>query len=142
WKRVRRAAALCRAIAATAPAAPPNFRCRRSREPKCSLDEALRVDVRTCAMNDPSSIVPIETSELLRAIRARTPARILVGRAGPSYRTATQLELRRDHAAALDAVHAEVEMERDLGVDLVRQFRLFEVRTRAESKEQYLLRPD
>ncbi len=93
-------------------------------------------------MNDPASIIPIESSELLRAIRARTPARILVGRAGPSYRTVTQLELRRDHAAALDAVHAEIEMERDLGDDLLRQFRLFEVCTRAESKEQYLLRPD
>src|SRR5215475_5427112 len=83
-----------------------------------------------------------DLERLVQAARARTPARILVGRAGPSYRTATQLELRRDHAAALDAVHAEVEMERDLGVDLVRQFRLFEVRTRADSKEQYLLRPD
>lgn len=93
-------------------------------------------------MNDPAPIVPIEPSELLRAIRARTPARILVGRAGPSYRTATQLELRRDHAAALDAVHAEVDLQRDLGADLIRKFRLFEVRTRAESKEQYLLRPD
>jgi ethanolamine ammonia-lyase small subunit len=81
-------------------------------------------------------------SELLAAVRARTPARILVGRAGPSYRTATQLELRRDHAAALDAVHAEVDMERDLGIDLVRHFQLFEVRTRAGSKEEYLLRPD
>jgi ethanolamine ammonia-lyase small subunit len=82
------------------------------------------------------------SSELLDAVRARTPARILVGRSGPSYRTATQLELRRDHAAALDAVHAEIEMERDLGLDLVRQFRLFEVRTRAGSKQEYLLRPD
>jgi ethanolamine ammonia-lyase small subunit len=81
-------------------------------------------------------------SEFLAAIRARTPARILVGRAGPSYRTATQLELRRDHAAALDAVHAEVEIERDLGIDLVQRFQLFEVRTRAASKEEYLLRPD
>jgi ethanolamine ammonia-lyase small subunit len=79
---------------------------------------------------------------LLSAVRARTPARILVGRAGPSYRTATQLELRRDHAAALDAVHAEVDMERDLGTDLVRRFQLFEVRTRAGSKEEYLVRPD
>ncbi len=81
-------------------------------------------------------------SELLAAVRARTPARILVGRAGSSYRTATQLELRRDHAAALDAVHAQVDMERDLGIDLVRRFQLFEVRTRAGSKEEYLLRPD
>lgn len=80
--------------------------------------------------------------KLIAAIRARTPARILVGRAGPSYRTATQLELRRDHAAALDAVHAEIEMVRDLGIDLVRRFQMFEVRTRAGSKQEYLLRPD
>ena len=83
-----------------------------------------------------------ESSALLDAVRARTPARILVGRSGPSYRTATQLELRRDHAAALDAVHAEIAMERDLGIDLVRRFRLFEVSTRAGSKQDYLLRPD
>lgn len=86
--------------------------------------------------------VPREPSALLDAVRARTPARILVGRAGPSYRTMTQLELRRDHAAALDAVHAEVEMERDLGLDLLRRFQMFEVDTRAASKEEYLLRPD
>lgn len=84
----------------------------------------------------------VREPELLAAIRARTPARILVDRAGPSYRTVTQLELRRDHAAALDAVHAEVDLERDLGIDLVRRFRIFEVRTRAGSKEEYLLRPD
>ncbi len=90
-------------------------------------------------MNEPP--VP-QYSELLAAIRARTPARILVGRSGCSYRTATQLELRRDHAAALDAVHAEVDTQRDLGIDLVRRFRMFEVRTRAESKQEYLLRPD
>jgi len=90
---------------------------------------------------EPAAKFP-ESLSVLAAIRARTPARILVGRAGPSYRTATQLELRRDHAAALDAVHAEVDMERDLGIDLVRRFQLFEVRTRAASKEEYLLRPD
>jgi ethanolamine ammonia-lyase small subunit len=82
------------------------------------------------------------SAAVLATVRARTPARILVGRAGPSYRTATQMELRRDHAAALDAVHAEIEMERDLGIDLVRRFRLFEVHTRAGSKQEYLLRPD
>lgn len=90
-------------------------------------------------MNEPP--VP-RYSELLAAVRARTPARILVGRAGPSYRTATQLELRSDHAAARDAVHAEIDIERDLGSDLVQRFRLFEVRTRAVSKQVYLVRPD
>ncbi len=92
--------------------------------------------------NDMTEPLAPRYSELLAAVRARTPARILTGRAGPSYRTATQLELRRDHAAALDAVHAEVDPERDLGIDLVRRFQLFEVRTRAGSKEEYLLRPD
>lgn len=94
-------------------------------------------------MRNASSLsMSAEASELLNAVRARTPARLLVGRSGPSYRTATQLELRRDHAAALDAVHAEVDMERDLGIDFIRRFQLFEVCTRSGSKEEYLLRPD
>lgn len=76
------------------------------------------------------------------AIRARTPARILVGRAGASYMTATQLELRRDHAAALDAVHAEVGLESDFGRDFVAHWRLFEIRTQARDKAEYLMRPD
>lgn len=79
---------------------------------------------------------------LVAAIRARTPARILVGRAGSSYRTSTQLSLRQDHAFARDAVHAEVDLERDLGADLLRRYSLFEAATRAATKEQYLLRPD
>jgi ethanolamine ammonia-lyase small subunit len=79
-----------------------------------------------------------ESSGLVQAIRARTPARILVGRAGPGYRTATQLELRRDHAAAVDAVHAELELDRDFSA----RWNLFEMPTRAGSKSEYLLRPD
>src|SRR5262245_47026960 len=79
-----------------------------------------------------------EPSTVLAAARARTPARILVGRAGPAYRTATQLELRHDHAAAVDAVHAELE----LPPDFVERWRLFTVQTRAASKSEYLLRPD
>lgn len=78
---------------------------------------------------------------LLAAVRARTPARLLVGRAGTSYRTAMHLDLRRDHAAARDAVHAQLDLA-DLGSDLVARFGLFEVQTQAESKEEYLLRPD
>src|SRR5436190_23573132 len=83
-----------------------------------------------------------ELPQLLKAVRARTPARILVGRAGPAYRTATQLELRHDHAVALDAVHAELDIERDFGADFVQCWQLFEVRTRAGSKTEYLMRPD
>src|SRR5262245_59119821 len=93
-------------------------------------------------MIDQNPLLPTDPPALLAAVRARTPARILVGRAGASYRTATQLSLRQDHAFALDAVHAEVDLERDLGADLVRLFGLFEVATRAGTKEEYLRRPD
>jgi ethanolamine ammonia-lyase small subunit len=96
-------------------------------------------------MSDPQLPAVRPTTELpaaLEVIRARTPARILVGRAGPSYLTATQLELRRDHAAALDAVHAELDLERDLGRDLVQRWGLFEVTTLARDKAEYLMRPD
>lgn len=71
-----------------------------------------------------------------------TPARLWTGRSGVSYRTATALELRRDHAAAVDAVHAELDLIRDLGTDFVRQFGLFEVSTEATTKTEYLARPD
>lgn len=83
-----------------------------------------------------------DPSEVLQRIRERTPARILVGRAGPAYRTATQLALRQDHAAALDAVHAEVTLEKDFPRVFVEQYQLFEVVTRAAGKAEYLLRPD
>jgi ethanolamine ammonia-lyase small subunit len=83
----------------------------------------------------PSSLDPVQ---LVQIARARTPARILVGRAGPSYLTATQLELRQAHAAAVDAVHAELELPREF----VEQWELFEVQTRAADKNQFLLRPD
>src|SRR6188474_996479 len=85
---------------------------------------------------------PDDLPRLMQAIRARTPARILVGRAGPSYRTTTQLELRQDHAAALDAVHAELDLNRDFGLGFVERWRLFEIQTRVGSKAEYLMRPD
>jgi len=88
------------------------------------------------------SLQPASWSALLQKIRARTPARVLVERAGAGYRTATQLELREAHAAARDAVRAEFDLERDLGAGFVREWKLFAVSTPATSKDEYLLRPD
>lgn len=82
-----------------------------------------------------------ESGDLAESLRRRTPARLLVGRAAEAYRTATQLQLRADHAAARDAVGRELDLARDLGVELVERWRLFEVRSRAVSKSDYLLRP-
>jgi ethanolamine ammonia-lyase small subunit len=91
-------------------------------------------------------MAPLQPTEpeapLIREARARTPARILVGRAGGSYRTETLLALRRDHAAARDAVHAEIDLRRDFGPAFAERFGLFEAMTFADSQQTYLMRPD
>jgi ethanolamine ammonia-lyase small subunit len=80
--------------------------------------------------------------DLIERIRARTPARVLADRTGAAYRTATQLQLRQDHAAARDAVRAEFELERNLGTEFVQRWKLFSVSSMAASKEEFLQRPD
>ena len=80
--------------------------------------------------------------EIVRKIRTRTPARLLVGRAGAAYRTSTQMDLREAHAAARDAVRAELDLEKALGGTFMQSWGLFEVRTKARLKDEYLLRPD
>jgi ethanolamine ammonia-lyase small subunit len=80
--------------------------------------------------------------DIIERIRARTPARVLAERSGAAYRTGTQLELRQAHAAARDAVRAELDLERDLGPEFVQQWKLFSVSTKATSKDEYLCRPD
>lgn len=88
-----------------------------------------------------AAVVPF-SDEWLAAVRQRTPARIFQGRAGTGYRTVTQLELRRDHAAALDAVHADLDLVQDWGQEFINAWKLFEVQTQATSKPNYLMRPD
>ncbi len=101
-------------------------------------------------MSDSRTSLPANSNEgagptatmILDQLRARTPARILTGRAGASYRTATYLELRADHAAARDAVNAELDLDADLGADFVTEWGLFEVPTLASTRAEFLLRPE
>ena len=93
-------------------------------------------------MTDEPWLAESDLREVVRKIRARTPARLLAGRAGAAYRTATQLELREAHAAARDAVRDELDVSKAFGADFVHRWRLFEVRTKASNKDDYLLRPD
>src|SRR6202521_3678650 len=83
-----------------------------------------------------------DLSEIVKKVRAQTPARLLAGRSGAAYRTNTQLELREAHAAARDAVRTELNLLTNLGDDFVRKWNLFEVCSQAASKDEYLLRPD
>src|SRR5882762_4743939 len=87
-------------------------------------------------------VVPSDWPEIVRRVRARTPARLLAGRSGAAYRTNTQMELREAHAAARDAVRAELDLQRDFGPAFIERWDLFEVCTLAGSKDEYLLRPD
>jgi ethanolamine ammonia-lyase small subunit len=80
--------------------------------------------------------------EIVRRVRARTPARLLEGRAGAAYRTETQMALREAHAAARDAVRAELDVQSIFAEPFLKKWRLFEVSTQVRSKEEHLLRPD
>src|ERR1700677_1579739 len=91
---------------------------------------------------DDDTLFPADFSDALRKIRERTPARILAGRAGASYRTQTQMELREAHAAARDAVRAELDVTTAFGPAFQSEWQLFEAHTRAATKDEYLLRPD
>ena len=74
--------------------------------------------------------------EAFLALKARTPARIGLGRAGARYKTATMLRFRADHAAAQDSVFSEVPEEFYKKNDLVY------VKTMCQNKDEYLTRPD
>ena len=90
----------------------------------------------------PHGLPEHDLPEIVRRVRAQTPARLLAGRSGASYRTNTQMDLREAHAAARDAVRAELDLLQNPGVDFIRKWNLFEVCSRAASKDEYLLRPD
>lgn len=70
------------------------------------------------------------------ALKAKTPARIGVGRAGARYKTVTLLRFRADHAAAQDSVFSQVPESFYKSNDLVY------VKTKCEDKDEYLTRPD
>nr|WP_207734353.1 ethanolamine ammonia-lyase subunit EutC [Anaerotruncus rubiinfantis] len=78
---------------------------------------------------------PQDPDELLR-MKARTTARIGVGRCGPRLNTRTLLTLRADHAAARDAVFTDVDQA------MLDRLGLFTIQTRCRDKNEFLTRPD
>ena len=69
-------------------------------------------------------------------MKAKTPARLGAGKAGPRYKTLTMLRFRADHAAAQDSVFSEVDTE------FAKRYDLLPTKTRCDSKDEYLTRPD
>ena len=69
-------------------------------------------------------------------LKAKTPARLGSGKAGPRYKTLTMLRFRADHAAAQDAVFSQVPE------DFAEKNGLVSLQTQCKDKDQYLTRPD
>ena len=84
----------------------------------------------------------LQPADPLQAALARTPARLLMGRAGTHYRTSTLLKLREDHAAARDAVATEFDLTAAFGAERLAHYQLFLTKTLASDKSEYLMRPD
>lgn len=81
-------------------------------------------------------------TDLGRRVRELTTARVLTGRVGTAYRTSSLLGLRADHAAARDAVDAELDLAARPLDELVQRYGLFAVGSRARDGVQHLRRPD
>ena len=95
------------------------------------VEDVTKLDLRRLYLTE----TPKKREEYAR-LKARTPARLGSGRAGPRYKTLTMLRFRADHAAAQDAVFAQVpeEFPEKLG--------LLPLQTRCQNKDEYLTRPD
>ena len=77
-----------------------------------------------------------QNKEAFARLKAKTPARLGSGKAGPRYKTLTMLRFRADHAAAQDAVFSQVPEE------FAKENGLIPVQTLCTDKDEYLTRPD
>ena len=77
-----------------------------------------------------------ENGEKYRKMKEKTPARLGFGKAGARYKTLTMLRFRADHAAAQDSVFSELDAE------FAKKYDLLPTKTRCDSKDEYLTRPD
>ncbi len=88
------------------------------------------------------ALVPLGPPVLWRDLRRFTPARLALGRAGNGLPTQAHLAFQAAHAAARDAVHAELDTEA-LAADLAAtNLSSFLVQSACPDRRTYLLRPD
>lgn len=78
---------------------------------------------------------PVDKAGYLK-MKAKTPARLGLGRCGPRYKTQSMLRFRADHAGAQDAVFSFVPAE------LVADMKFVAVSTKCADKDEYVTRPD
>ncbi len=95
------------------------------------VEDVTRIDLRKLYLTEAP-----ENPEAFARMKQKTPARLGLGRCGPRYKTLTQLRFRADHAAAQDSVFSEVPTE------FAKENDLLPTKTRCDSKDEYLTRPD
>lgn len=102
-----------------------------SGETGAALEDITEVDLRRqYLVKDPRN------GPAFLELKARTPARLGLGRAGARYRTETMLRMRADHAAAQDSVFSHVDEA------LVQAQNWVFTQTLCQEKDEYLTRPD
>lgn len=79
---------------------------------------------------------PPRQPEVVEAMKATTPSRIITGRTGTRYLTESYLGLRADHAIAIDAVESELDEAWGQAQGWL------PLRTRAKDHQEFLLHPD
>ncbi|EGT3815373.1 ethanolamine ammonia-lyase small subunit [Clostridioides difficile] len=95
------------------------------------IDDITEVDIRKQLL-----VKNPKDAEAYLDMKAKTPARLGMGRAGTRYKTETVLRFRADHAAAQDAVFSYVDEE------FIKENNMFAVETLCKDKDEYLTRPD
>ena len=83
-----------------------------------------------------------ETRDKLASLRAATPARIFLPRAGLALRTPANLQFQLDHAEARDAVHERLDIETLIETLRSRGLEVLRLASAAPDRRTYLLRPD
>ena len=83
-----------------------------------------------------------ETRDKLASLRAATPARIFLPRAGLALRTHANLQFQLDHAEARDAVHERLDVETLIEALRSRGLEALRLASAAPDRRTYLLRPD
>ena len=101
----------------------------------CTNDDEL-VDITEIDLREELLVQEPNNKEAYLRFKKGTPARLGIGKAGARYKTSTMLRIRADLAAAKDAVQTMVSDECVKAMDMP------VVRTKAENKATYLLRPD
>ena len=95
------------------------------------VDDVTKLDLRKLYLVENAA-----DSEKFKRMKEKTPARLGCGKAGARYKTLTMLRFRADHAAAQDAVFSEIDE------DFAKKHDLLPTKTRCDSKDEYLTRPD